>query len=281
MKNPAGWFLFAALAVSPLLPTLHAQTTTTAFGLGPVVLGSVDAFRADLGTLNPNVAGSFGTGRREINWDGVPNGFAAPNPLPADFFNVNSPRGVVLSTPGTGFQVSSSSTSGTPVEFGNINPAYPALFAPFSAERLFTPLGSTITDIQFFVPGTTDAALTRGFGVVFSDVDVLGASSVEFFGAGGASLLKVDAPVSGADERFSFVGVSYLTPMISRIRINSGNEVLSSVVSGRDVVVLDDFIYGEPVRAVSTPDGGATLSLLGASLGILALLRAVRHGRPV
>ena len=56
------------------------------------------------GTLNPNVVGSLGTGRREINWDGVPNNFAAPNHLPADFFNVNSPRGVVFSTPGTGLR---------------------------------------------------------------------------------------------------------------------------------------------------------------------------------
>ena len=69
------------------------------------IQGTVDAFRANLGTLNPNVVGSFGSGRREINWDGVPNTLAAPNNLPANFFNVNSPRGVVFSTPGTGFQV--------------------------------------------------------------------------------------------------------------------------------------------------------------------------------
>ena len=35
-------------------------------------------------------------GRREINWDGVADGFAAPNNLPANFFNKNSPRGVVF-----------------------------------------------------------------------------------------------------------------------------------------------------------------------------------------
>src|SRR5437868_8958461 len=40
--------------------------------------------------------------RSEINWDGVPDALAAPNNLPANFFNVNSPRGVVLATPGTG-----------------------------------------------------------------------------------------------------------------------------------------------------------------------------------
>ena len=45
--------------------------------------------------------GDFGGLRREINWDGVPDARADPNPLPADFFNVNSPRGVVFSTPGS------------------------------------------------------------------------------------------------------------------------------------------------------------------------------------
>ena len=41
------------------------------------IQSAVDAYRADLGALNPSVAGSFGSGRREINWDGVPDAFAA------------------------------------------------------------------------------------------------------------------------------------------------------------------------------------------------------------
>ena len=44
------------------------------------IQSSVDAYRADLGALNPNVAGSFGSGRREINWDGVPGRVFRPEP---------------------------------------------------------------------------------------------------------------------------------------------------------------------------------------------------------
>src|SRR5438093_9331012 len=50
-----------------------------------------DAFRNDLGGGTVAGAnGSFGGLRREINWDGVPDAFSAPNLLPGNFFNVNS-----------------------------------------------------------------------------------------------------------------------------------------------------------------------------------------------
>jgi hypothetical protein len=80
---------FAALAV--LVPTREAAAATVVFsGTGvnvAAVTPTVDAFRSALGGLNPNVVGSLGTGRREINWDGVPDTFAAPNLLPGNFFN--------------------------------------------------------------------------------------------------------------------------------------------------------------------------------------------------
>ena len=42
----------------------------------------VDQFRTDLGGANNGVGGSFRTGRREINWDGVPDNFSEPNNFP-------------------------------------------------------------------------------------------------------------------------------------------------------------------------------------------------------
>src|SRR6185369_3759923 len=71
-----------------------------------------DAFRTDVG--GGTVAGAngdFGGIRREINWDAVPDSLADPNLLPDNFFNLNSPRGLVYSTPGAGFLVSSNTGS--------------------------------------------------------------------------------------------------------------------------------------------------------------------------
>jgi hypothetical protein len=135
-------------AVFPVGSASVAQALTVElFGAsGPdaaAITPSVNVFRNELGTLNPNVAGSFGTGRREINWDAVPANFSAPNLLPNDFFNVNSPRGTVFSTPGTGVAVSANAADG-PVRFGNIDPNYPSLFQAFSQQKLFTPIGSNI-----------------------------------------------------------------------------------------------------------------------------------------
>src|SRR6266571_442934 len=124
--------------------SIGAPITFSASGANPAAIqGTVDSFRTTLGTLNANVAGSFGSGRREINWDGVPDALSAPNLLPANFFNVNSPRGAVFSTGGTGFEVSANAAGG-PIEFDNINATYSAAFQTFSPQRLFTPLGSNV-----------------------------------------------------------------------------------------------------------------------------------------
>ena len=198
--------------------TVFSATSVDVAGLLP----TVDAFRSALGNINPNVVGSFGTGRREINWDGVPDAFSAPNALPGNFFNVNSPRGVVSSTPGTGFQVSASAASGTPIQFGNIDATFPSIFEPFSPQRLFTAINSTIVDVNFFVPGTTTAALTRGFGVIFSDVDLANTTSLMFFGINNELLGTFFAPEIAGNETFSFLGVDFGSSQVGRVRITSG-----------------------------------------------------------
>ena len=243
-----------------------------------------DAFRDDLGGGNTaGAAGSFGGLRREINWDATPALFAAPNTLPPTFFNTNSPRGVLFSTPGTGFQVSGAGSDGGPGQpalpnFGNIDPSYTNTFATFSAERLFTSLGSNITDINFFVPGTNTPALTRGFGVVFTDVDLANATAIQLFDVAHSLLGTFYVPNLKGTQTFSFIGISYPTPVISSVRILAGNTPLGpgaldengSIV---DVVAMDDFIYGEPV-AIPEPSTIAML-IIGGGL----VFRAIRKQR--
>src|SRR5215471_7328155 len=154
------------LAIATLGLTLMLNLTAAhadpqvfeASGVTPAdIQTTVDAFRSCLGNPN-NIAGPpSATGHREINWDAVQDAFSAPNLLPANFFNKNSPRGIVFFTPGTGFEVSANlvNPTNTPVRFGNINPVYPALFSTFSPQKLFTALNSTITENLFFVPSGT------------------------------------------------------------------------------------------------------------------------------
>ena len=278
----------ALLAVVILLtasPTLvHAQVVRSASGIGFTNAAAArELFRTDLGGGTVAGAnGSFGGLRREINWDGVPDAFAAPFNLAADFFNTTSPRGVVFSTPGTGFQVSAATgnTSAAAANFGNINVQYTNVFNPFSAQRLFTPIASNITEVTFFVAGTTTAGLTTGFGSIFSDVDLANVSSIQFFDAANVSLGSWVVPnfVNATAPHFSFLGVSFATPRISRVRITTGNAALSPTMSDQngepnDLVVMDDFLYGEVSGSV-VPEP-ATLGML--AFGLVAVAFGARR----
>jgi hypothetical protein len=182
--------------------------------------------------------------------------------MPADFFNVNSPRGAVFSTPGTGFQVSANAGI-APIQFDNIDPTYSQTFEPFSPQRLFTSLGSNVMDVDFFVPGTTNPATTNGFGAIFSDVDLANTTSIELFDTHSNSLGTFFVPATTGSETFSFFGISF---------VDSG--VTDQNGDLRDVVTMDDFLYSEPR---SIPDGGSTVLLFGfALIGVIALRRKLQ-----
>jgi hypothetical protein len=220
-----------------------------------------DAFRSAVGGGTVAGAnGNFGGLRREINWDGVPETRSDPNALPADFFNVNSPRGVVFSTPGTGFLVSANSGGATPTRFG-----FPNDFQTFSAQKLFTPVNSNITDVNFFVPGTTTPATTSAFGLIFTDVEVAGQTKLEFFDQNNSLIYTRDALVDG-NQGLSFVGaVADAGEQISRVRIISGsNSIVSNGVLGNpndDVVAMDDFLYATPIASTGSNGNSVPLPL--------------------
>ncbi|MDO8188985.1 immune inhibitor A [Conexibacter sp. JD483] len=232
----------------------HADPIVTT-GSGSVVAltPTVDAFRAQLGTLNPNVGGQGPAGRREINWDGVPAGSASPTQLPFDFFNSNSPRGVLLtSVDGAPGRVLVSSTNAGSELFRDVDASYAGLFQAFSAQRILSsqniPIGSNdpSIDVVFRVPGTGVAATTNAFGAVFTGVNAANRSFLQFFSADGRNLGSYAAPTG----TLSFVGVRYdAGERIALVRVHPGDIRLGRGIaqSGtQDLVALDDFVYGEP-----------------------------------
>ena len=207
------------------------------------ITSAVTQFRALLGDpVNGAAQGDLKVGRREINWDGVPPQFTNVNTFPAGFFNA---RGANFGGPGTGFRNSDN-------DFFDLNPNYATQFEPFSKPKTFAPVGSPDMDVLFTVAGTATPAAVTGFGVVFSDVDRQGSASIKLFDAKGRSLGQYQAPVRTDDAGLSFIGVKFDQAIVAKVVISSGQAPidagLEDVSDGgnRDLVVMDDFLYGEP-----------------------------------
>jgi hypothetical protein len=269
---------FGLLAVMVLVSVgqaAQAQGKTPRGFVAPVVFqaagpsadsiqSTVDAFRDALGNPNGNNPPPLDrSGRREINWDGGnPNVLDTTAPVtPFNTFLNN--RGSQFTTPGIG--LSQAPASGGPqggLEALFNNPTYGTIFSTFSQSRLFTPVGSNITEALFFLPGTNGAvpATVRGFGAVFTDVDQpdgsgpgkkkgnRGASTLmEYFDADGKLLFSSFVPASPGDGSLSFFGIVFDDALIAGVRITTGNVAPGPDDDGKnDIVMMDDFIYGEP-----------------------------------
>lgn len=224
---------------------------------------TVDAFRAALGDPNNGNNPTATTGRREINWDGGnPNVLTTTAPVTP--FNVFlNTRGSQFTTPGLGLSQgppSGGPQGGLAVLFNN--PTYGAIFSTFSPSRLFTPVGSNITEAAFFIPGTNGAnpATVRGFGAVFTDVDQPDGSGpgerrgnrkastlIEYFDQYGRLLFSSFVPASPGDGSLSFFGIVFDDARIASVRIEAGDVAPGPNDDRRhDIVMMDDFIYGEP-----------------------------------
>lgn len=101
------------------------------------------------------------------------------------------------------------------MRFGHINPSYSAIFKTFSPERLFSPVGSNVVNLTFFVPGTQQPALVEGFGAVYTDVD-RPESSFEYFDQDDQLLGRFRVPA--ADNGLSFLGVAFDRAVVARVR---------------------------------------------------------------
>ncbi|NWF65521.1 MAG: hypothetical protein HXY38_14585 [Chloroflexi bacterium] len=215
------------------------------------ITAAVNEYRAILGADNGGDPGTKGpTGYREINWDSLPDEFSAPNFYTPDLFNqpeAPRARGIVLNTPGEGLMVSANANNptGTLPRFGNINPQYADIFKTFSEEKLFSPIGSNLVVITFFVPGTDTPATVRGFGAVYTDVDTTH-TAFEYFDKDGNSLGSFETPI--CDGCLSFLGVAFDEAVIASVEVRYGTGALGpdDGAGEVDVAVMDNFIFGEP-----------------------------------
>ena len=195
-------------------------------------------------------------------------------PLMPQPFNVFlNTRGAQFTTPGTGGFVQAppgpvtGGDGGFELVFGN--PTLGETFGVFSELRLFSPIRSNITDGLFFIPGTNGAqpATVRGFGAIFTDVDLSNSTSIEFFDAHNNSIFsQAVLPGTVDDKSLSFLG-AVGSEEIFRVRITSGNTPIGSSADnpakGVDLVAMDDFIYAEPR---SVPESGVGIGLMGLVL---------------
>jgi hypothetical protein len=265
--------------VSVLLPirqTANAQgfspkdfVAPTVFqAAGPTVdsiRSTVDAFRAVRGfeTLNGVNPGPLQSGRREINWDGGNPNVLDTTPPVTPFNQFLNGRGSQFTTPGIGLTQAPASggpQGGLAVLFNN--PTYGTIFSAFSPSRLFSPVGSNITEALFFIPGTngTVPATVRGFGSVFTGVgqpdgsgpgakrgNRRGSTLMEYFDQYGRLIFSSFVPASPGDGSQSFFGIVFDDARIARVRMTTGNVAPGPDDDRKtDVVMMDDFIYGEP-----------------------------------
>jgi len=226
--------------------TPPAHTTYKAAGDTATINLTLNQFRTSLGGVLNGAGAPTDSGRREINWDGVPATVTNVDTFPLNFFNVNSKRGAVYATTGAGLRVDSTAFAAVKADFST-------QFKPFSGKKLFMAVGSNQVTVDFNIAGTNTPGLVKGFGVVFSDVDLPGSSKVEYFDKNGTRIASVDAPALQSEQQFSLVAVTFDSAIVASVRITSGDAALDGTTEDvsaggtKDLVVMDDFVYGEPL----------------------------------
>ena len=226
--------------LQPPAPATGPQATVVSAS-GDLV-AKVGEFRTLLGDPSNNgVAGQQPAGRREVNWDGAgARPFNNRDDFPPDFFNANG-----LIYLGTAFRNDS-------LLFAEINPAYANEFHAFSPKVMFSAIGTNVIEASFHAAGTQTPAGVTGFGVVLSDVDLDNTTSLELLDAGRRSLGIFFAPKRSDANGGSFIGAKFDDPIVAFVRITCGNGALGAGVNDvsaggtKDLVVIDNVIYGEP-----------------------------------
>jgi hypothetical protein len=216
-------------------------------GSGDITV-KVNEFRNLLGAVINTTPGHT-DGRREINWDAVPDAYIGQK-LPSDFFNPIDPgaeaalqRGFVYS-PDVDARISKNS-------FTDLEASNGTEFSAFSGAKTFSAVSNNLWNVDFEIPGQRVTGSINGFGAVFSDVDDASSTAIEYF-SGNKSLGVYKVPVRTAGTTHSFLGVYFPYEKVTRLRIIQGGATVANGVKdvsaggAKDLVIMDDFLYDEP-----------------------------------
>jgi hypothetical protein len=238
---------------TPISTVTPVNTVSSTVPSAEELVPAFEAFRSLLGgENNNNNPFSSEEGHRQINWDAD----IVPFDMPGDFFAATVTRGLTLQTPdGTGeFRVSNPpQLSGIGDDkFDSIVGSLASQFQQFSPLRLFAPLEENEVIVKFVDAGNigTPAAVT-GFGAVFTGVTFAEETKMEFFDADGC-LLAEEYVQPSENGGLSFLGLDFGdNPIVVSVHITLGGaSILESggeeSSDNKDVVVMDDFLYGEP-----------------------------------
>ena len=234
-----------------------------------------NAFRTAAGADNGVTATPQSGGRREINWDAVLlNGtdfnnnttVIVPNKITGIPINRFQARGVSFG------EVLAVSNDGFVSANANVANQFPA-FSTTNTFAAFNSIKYTVNFVLASAPTTTPVqAATRGFGAIFLDVEQANSSSIEYFN-GTLSLGKFFVTPSASGQP-QFLGVLFNSPVVTRVVVTGGTTQVFNFNNGQvtsgpaesattDLVVVDDFVYAEPVTN--------TASLSAASFSAAAL----------
>ena len=222
---------------------------------------------------------------------GGANNGGTPSPQPGGFRTINW-DGVMLNGTDFGgdtYPISPGETTGIPINrfqergtlfsrvyavsqdgFADVNPFLAGAMAPFSTLNDMAPFNTHQVGLSFVRPSlhttTAAAAGTRGFGTLFINVHNPLETSIEYFdGPVSLGLYRVP-PGPSTDPAYTFFGVLFTQPIVTRVQITLGTGALFTFDGttttaaqnddfplGSNVVALDDLAYAEPQSRAPAP----------------------------
>lgn len=284
------------IAITALLGGTAQAATLEFKGVGAGATTALNDFKAAIGG-GQNAGGPKPDGFRVINWDGVRLDGTDANPR-TRVIDLNNTVGIPIDRFQAQGAIYAEEYAVSGDGFASVNPDTAGQFPAFSPRNTFAMFDFNSGEFEdrfieqsFTFAGTRNAAGTRGFGAIFTDVEAENSSFIEYF-SGTRSLGKFAVPASQNSGESQFLGVLFDDPIVTDVTLTVGDKALFSfdgttiksfgaedLANGIDLAVTDDFVFAEPTTAVPVPEPTTSLGMLLFSVGGAFYLRKHRHSK--